>query len=455
MCGQGRLRDWLHSTSLGPLFDSSYVDDNDVRAPDTRFGELPQCPLANGGRSDVPVENFDGETFEHACQQMANASDDIAPNFTNTWQQIGKNIGNEGFAFRQNIEKIAQSPGWKSQAAQAAIDNMQQSHKAHQAASQSANIMSILVDGFSRAINSTKHQLVDMMGHYRQDTDASRVGQSAAEDAKHGYDTYAQQILQVKVYKPVIDKIRGSHPDLSGISLPNLGGGQSTPVSPGFSGTGGGGGGGGVQPSGLGSPDLPQLGNPDGPAGAGPSGPPSGGSGNPAQAAGQAAQQAGQAAQQAGQQAQNAAGQGANAAKQALDKMLNGAKGPGGLPEGVLGLGPKGLNGAVKPGGGAGAHGGGGAARTPTAKPAAQMAPPTKAAAAVPASRAGASAAGGPGAGAPAAGHRGGAAGTVHKANKALRNQKNGEEVAGETEAVVPVVGGESGDSAPAKPHST
>jgi hypothetical protein len=48
-----------------------------------------------------------------------------------------------------------------------------------------------------------------------------------------------------------------------------------------------------------------------------------------------------------------------------------------------------------------------------------------------------------------------GAAGTVHKANKALRNQKNGQEVAGETEAVVPVVGEENAESTPAKSRST
>lgn len=61
-----------------------------------------------------------------------------------------------------------------------------------------------------------------------------------------------------------------------------------------------------------------------------------------------------------------------------------------------------------------------------------------------PASRAGLSNSGGPGAGAPAAGQRGNAADKVHKASKALHLQKNGEEITGDSEAIVPVIGDEA-----------
>jgi hypothetical protein len=71
-------------------------------------------------------------------------------------------------------------------------------------------------------------------------------------------------------------------------------------------------------------------------------------------------------------------------------------------------------------------------------------------------SRAGlSSSAGSPGAGAPAGGHRGGADGKEHKANKALRRKKNGEDVVGDSEAVVAVVGDDAQDSEHAKPATS
>ncbi|KRQ27783.1 hypothetical protein BKG79_15645 [Mycobacteroides chelonae] len=147
-----------------------------------------------------------------------------------------------------------------------------------------------------------------------------------------------------------------------------------------------------------------------------------------------------------------------NAAQQALGSALNGNK--GGLPEGVLGLGSKGVNGVAKPGGfagGGGAGKGGGigagvAKELPTANPATRMAAGTKPDAAV--SRAGlsnAGAAGAPGSGAPAAGQRGAAGGDkIHKASKALHHNKHG--IFNEAEAVVQVVGAEPEETTPAKP---
>jgi hypothetical protein len=449
VCGKGWLRDLAHDLPLTrPMFPAwVHPDDAPLLEPSTRFSELGNYHVPRHPPPTISaLEDFSGEKFLPAYNKMSSADDDIAPEHTQRWNDIGKAIQGAANTFQTYVNGLRNQQGvpgdsrWQGKAAQAAADNAYRSLEGIKRVHESAFVMSILVDGFSRGVNQTKHAFIEMMGHYQEDTDPAKNNPHQIEDNQKKYDAFAVNTLNVRTYKPALQTVENNHPDLSGVAMPTLDGGAGPGTAPGFSGAGGGGGG-QVGTGGLGSPDVPQLSLPDDAAPTGRTGPPSGGSGNPAQAA----EQAGQAAQQAGQQAQNAAGQGANAAKQALDSALNAAgKGPGGLPEGVLGLGPKGLSGAAKLGGGGGARGGGGAAtHTPTAKPAAQMAPPTKAAAAVPASRAGASAAGSPGAGAPAAGHRGGAAGTVHKASKALRNQKNGEEVAGETEAVVPVVGGE------------
>ncbi len=159
------------------------------------------------------------------------------------------------------------------------------------------------------------------------------------------------------------------------------------------------------------------------------------------------------------------AGQGAlqaglDGVKQLADSLTNGN--PAGLNEGALNLGPGGLAGLNKLGGGpagtgkAGGGGGAGARAPVMPKTGVQMAEATKAATGTPsASRAGlaagAGSAGAPGAGAPAAGRgAGGGSDKEHKASKALRSKANGEAVAGvaNSAAVIPVVGGET-DTAP------
>lgn len=160
------------------------------------------------------------------------------------------------------------------------------------------------------------------------------------------------------------------------------------------------------------------------------------------------------AAQKGAQQAGNAAQQAGNAAQQALGKALSGAQnGTPKVPEGVLGLGPKGLGGVGKGGGAGGGRGGGGGARATTPRPTTNSTAASKApgAAAAKVSRAGVSGSGGAGAGAPAAGNRSGGSEKLHKANKALRTMRNGQEVMGEADAVVSVLGDEPQEAPPAK----
>lgn len=161
----------------------------------------------------------------------------------------------------------------------------------------------------------------------------------------------------------------------------------------------------------------------------------------------------------------NGAGQAAN---QAMGSAMNAAKGvpplpPNGMgmkptmPEGALRLGnhgPDGGGGAKGAGGGgAGVGGGGGprelASRLPSLAAAATHTNATEAAVGTrPAMGTGSmpAAAGAPGAPG-AAGHgAGGAQGKEHKVLKALRNRDNGNEVAGEAEAVLAVIGHDAED---------
>lgn len=159
----------------------------------------------------------------------------------------------------------------------------------------------------------------------------------------------------------------------------------------------------------------------------------------------------GDAASQAANAGQEALQSGLDGAKQLADSLMNGN--PAGLNEGALNLGPGALGKLGGAAAGAGKTGGGGGAgmRAPAMPKTTgvQMAEASKAATGTPAaSRAGlaSGAAGSPGAGAPAAGRGAGAdGGKEHKASKALRTKANGEVVAGvaETNAVLPVVGGE------------
>jgi hypothetical protein len=138
---------------------------------------------------------------------------------------------------------------------------------------------------------------------------------------------------------------------------------------------------------------------------------------------------------------------------------LAGASNPGNLPkEGALALGKGPLGGSggangpgmpgssiTKPGSAPAIAAGAGADRTAAAGYRAGLS-----------GAPGSAGAGMPGAGAPAAGHQGAnAQGAPHQPSKMLRRKKNGEELIGDTEAVVPVLGATAPKEEDAKPDAT
>lgn len=312
--------------------------------------------------------------------------------------------------------------------------NLEQSFAVLDDLSTHARTMETLIEAFFNDLATTKGNFAKNWELYRQ----------AMQDPDEPNNKETLNQLNALVgpimaqYRPPIDTIATSHPSISS-ALPGVG---SPGPARGGSGSPGGPGGGipaGLPMSGLGSgiPTMPDAAQAD------PSKAPSMPS-IPTDAANGAAD----AAKQAGDQAQKAGSQAGNAGQKALDALTGAQKGSG-LPEGVLGLGPKGLQGAAKSGGGTGGRGGAGGRDPAAVKTPAKLAgtggqAAKVASAASAASRAGLSGAGAPGgAGAPAAGHRGAAGDKTHKANKALRVAKNGEELMDEADAVTSVIGEE------------
>lgn len=165
----------------------------------------------------------------------------------------------------------------------------------------------------------------------------------------------------------------------------------------------------------------------------------------------------------ANQGLQQASNSGQQAASQAM-QSLNGLAGKmqQQLPEGVLGLGPSNIaQPASTKGAGTGGRGGGAPSGAGTPRLSQQFDPKqsvAKASTTSSASKAGVSGqgVGAAGGGAPAAGARGGGDGAkVHKVNRALRGEGNGAEIIGESEAVVPVIGGQPPPSDKPAPTSS
>ena len=306
-----------------------------------------------------------------------------------------------------------------------------------------ARTMETLVDAFFNDLATTK-------GNFAKNWELYRQAMQDPDDPNNKETLNQLNALVPSImaqYRPPIDTIAASHPSITN-ALPSVG-------SPGPGGTGSGlpGGSGGGMPVGLPrnglNAGMPDLAMPDGVQAADPSKAPT----MPAMPT-DAANGAADAAKQAGDQAQKAAGQAGNAGQKALDALTGAQKGSG-LPEGVLGLGPKGLQGGASKGGTGGGGRGGAGGRDPAAvKTPAKLAAAAKvASAAVPASRAGVSSTGAQGgAGAPAAGHRGAAGDKTHKPSKALRQLKNGEELLDETDAVTSVIGEEPRRAKPGDP---
>lgn len=326
-------------------------------------------------------------------------------------------------------------------AVQAMFDNLNASLPVLDSLKNHATTLESLVKHFFEDITTTKQ-------NFRQNESAYNDAinkKNPDTDTIKKLNAYAQQYMDQ--YRGPIDDIASRHPTVDDALLAT---GMPGPAPVHASGVPGGPGGGspmGLTQSGL-NTGTPEAGTQSAKAGAAPSMPkaPTG-----------AAKGAADAAKKAGDGAQKGLGQAGKAAAKGLTDTLKGAgKGPGGLPEGVLGLGSKSVHGAGKSGGGVGGRGGGGRGAGTGARPPAKLAPASKIGpAATPVSRAGLSGTGGQGGtGAPAAGHRGGGADKTHKANKALHAAKNGEELLGEVDAVTPVLGGQPQKAAPKRPEA-
>ena len=367
------------------------------------------------------------------------------------WADLHRDVIQAHDDFRDWLNgTLNDADGWRGATATAIVHKALDSLKNVREIAMAANTVGILTEAFAGVMTGTRNLIVGREQEYINQVLKCSEGSTpeTRKDKENELNVFAQNVINT-VYNPTIKDIGGKHPKIS-TAVPTVGapGGGGPPAN--FGG-GGGGGAGGLKPGGLGTPELPSLnglGGPTDPVGdqqgapTTPTGAPQGGGGS---------------GDGAGDAAKNAAGKAGDAANQAMNQgQKPGQQNPAGrLPEGVLGLGPKGLKGVAKAGGAGGARVGGGAAdqaRRPAAKPASQLAPTTKATASVPVSRAGVSGTGPAGAGTPAAGHRGGAAGKEHKANKALRHAKHGQQVVGDAEAVLPVIGDEPKEAVPAEP---
>lgn len=378
-------------------------------------------------------------TFEQGYTGIIGAADDPAPGQHAEWGDAGGHLDTAA----TTLETISPSDGIKGATANAILEKVAELRRSVEATAAGAHRMDNLVDMFSRDISRTKEWFETGKLIY----DMLPKGADGKPEASSDLDMLnvaAQDTIRGS-YNPPIDMIGYNHPDLP--PAPQAGGTPTPPATTSPNLGGGSGGPGGIPPGGLGMPTMPAVTDPAAsqPSTASPASA-LGGLSNAAKGAGDAAQKAAQGAKQAGQNA-------AKAAQGALGNLLNGKKGPGGLPEGALALGPKNPTGATKAGGAGGARGGAGTPgrAAPSTKPTAQVSPVSKASAA-PASRAGiSSSAGSPGGGAPAAGHRGGGgADKVHKASKALRHNNHG--MLEEGDAVVQVVGDDAKSAEPPKP---
>lgn len=438
---------------IPPNLDWSTVDNDEVVAPETRLKELDTLDAFDKPATTVQEEPSAGTQFATLYDKLAGTADDVAPNHVSIWAAIAEDLSRALTRMHSALGRLEDADNFAGETADAARANIHASLAELNAAATGARVMSVIVDAFSRTMSSTKQQIVSKWDEYNQQLDKYPLHQ---DEIKQGFDSYAQQVINV-AYNPGIREVAAKDPKFTTGTTPTVGAPGTSPAPRGISSGGSSGGGpGGLSPSGAGTPALnsalqdwaaqiPEAANAaqQPPGSAAPSMPDMSGLTGAASAPAEAAKGAGSAAKDALGKATDALGQALNAA----------TGGKPALPEGVLGLGPRGLTDAVKAAGAGGAKGtgaGGGSGAGGVRDPGRPAGAPVAAAgkgpeAATASSRAGlGGASGAPGAGAPAAGQRGGAEGKEHKVHKVLRRRRTGQEVIGESDAVVAVVGEES-----------
>lgn len=425
----------------------------------TQLGNLAKNPGLNG--TELPLhspKDVAGEwvpDYATAHQAMKPAAENLEAHASD-WQALHDNVVTARNEFNSWLDRTLQEPdGWHGQTATTIVAKAKESLSKLDELAMAASTMSILLAAFGNCIGGTRNLIIGREEEWQNEVLKCSEGSTpeTRKDKENQLNLFAQEVIG-SLYNPTILSIGGKHPEIS-TAAPQVGAPGGGPSGLGGAGGGGGGGVGGLKSGGLGLPGIPSPTDFTGAGGADPS------ASQPTMPA-NALQGAGDAANGAGDAAKNAAGQGSNAASQALDQAMKAGKNPSGLPEGMLGLGPKGLNELTKASGSGGRGAGGGGARGASPanlsnKLATPLTPVNKAAAvaSTPTSRAGLSQAGGSGAGAPMAGHQGGKAGKDHKASKALRSARHGQELIGEADAVVPVVGDEGKTSIDGKTPPT
>lgn len=417
-------------------------DNEDIRVAPTRLEELKNSSYAKDPATII-LDDFTDVTFTQVHGKFETADDNVAPYNHKDWGDARSAIieGIQNFQIQIGVLERLED-GWKGKTHDAAIANIESSYPEPTAAGNGAGVMGILVDAFANTIYATKQNIMPNKERYDA---ALRDFPEYADEIHEAYDNFARDVMR-EVYSPNIVQIAADNPAFTVGGPPGLNQQQPPPPGPdpnslpgggSFGGPGGGtgslGGPGKFDPPKVPEfpvPKVPDPNKPTIPSIPPPTTPPGlGGLTDPVRAASDAAK--------------NALGSAADAAKQAAQagKMPNGAgQGP---PEGVLGLGPKGLGGSPSGASGGKSGAGGGPARG-LAGGRATGAPVTPVAARLPgaaAAGAGVGAMGPPGAGAPAAGQRGGDNAKGHQVIKALRRKKTGQHVAGEADAVVPVIG--------------
>ncbi|MCP9271550.1 hypothetical protein [Mycolicibacterium arenosum] len=436
-----------------------------ARNPHTRLPELDGRDYAKDP-STVVVEDFNGLSYGQAWLNISGADPDVAPNHTGQWQEISSAIVSAVQDFRLDLSALeGKEDRWAGVTHDAALANLESSFVEPQAAGSGAGAMSVVVDAFSRTISATRENIVNNRKNYLVDVADFPEHRDQIE---RKYATFAQKVMK-EAYAPNIVDIAKNHPAFTtgakigvgpmpvgptgtasqaGGPAPQLGGGVGGVGGVGSFGGGGVGGFGGPSLgsalAGLGPrPDLAEL--PKGPMSPSVPGAPAGSGGAPGALA---------------NAAKDALGQAANAAKQAAGSAAKTPPMSARPPEGVLGLGPKGVGGLPERAGGTGGAGvGAGAGPRDLAAPKGTGTPSTAAGRlagiANGLGQAGMAGAGAPGTGAPPpSGQRGGPEEKDHKVNKALRTKRNGESLFGEAAAIVPVVG-DAGDPAAGKPEAS
>lgn len=428
--------------------------------------------------SNVKFEDLSHMTFEDAYAYIVEADQEVAPGVPQGWADVKSGIDQATTQFREELEAWQEcndqgSDAWYGATHDAAIRNLKASYATIDKISQGADTLHKLTGIFSNAIRNTRDAIVPNYAAYT----ASMADPHNRSVTKCIFDRYAQSVL-TNIYAPNI-AAANDQPDFPA-AAPNVGKPPAAPPShptapaphPGSPGgppigggnppgVGGGGRGGGGGPAGGPHPILtpkfptptPHT-TPQSLGGQAYSVDPSTATASPTSGL-QNLSDLANPLQSLSSPLQSALGQAMNAAQQA------GKPGALGGPQTLGKLPPEGALKGIK--GGAGAGGGAGLRGASLGKPAgapANAAGSTAGRTVAAGARAGLSGAGtggmgAPGAGAPAAGHQAGGAGGPHQPSKALRRKKNGEEIIGDAEAVVAVLGEPARPEAAKPPNPT